>query len=125
DGHRRLARAEIGNLLRDIVFEDTEVAARNIGNEAALIIENGHIDIDYARINLEVRLLGSIQLVFASELGRNFGLLRFRRLALLARTGDRLANVLLWPLLSGQQETECEQSRYGNKCKFTHGHNSN
>jgi len=53
---------EVGDLLGHVVFEDAEVAARNVGNEAALVIEDGHVHIERHGVYFEVRLFGDVQL---------------------------------------------------------------
>src|SRR5438477_108326 len=91
--HGSLACSEIGDLLWHIVLEDAEVAFRDMGNKAAFVIEHGYVDVDYAGVDLEIRLVGNRQLVFAGQLGWDLGLLRLDRIALLARSGHGFADI--------------------------------
>ena len=53
DRHRRLTDGVLRDRLRDVVFEDAEVAARNLRNRVAFVVEHRDVDVDDAGVGLE------------------------------------------------------------------------
>src|SRR6185312_13256192 len=75
DRHRGLAHFDILDLLRYVIFQKTEVAARNSGNEVAAIVDHCRVDGDDIDVALELRDIARGRLFrrILLQLRRNLG----------------------------------------------------
>src|SRR5262249_23598603 len=122
--HRRLALAERLDLLRNIVFQDAEIPARDIGNEVPLVVEYRYIDADQVHIALETRhRFGNVGLGLFAELRWDGNL--FRLAGGLPRLGYRGTDVFGGAALVLRQRCKPRRQKdhhYGSpECKLIPG----
>jgi hypothetical protein len=77
-GHGRFAHSIVGDLLGDPVLQNSEVALGDVGNETALVVQDGDVHLDRVHVAAEGgrTLLGGV-LSLAGELRGDLGLVGF------------------------------------------------